>query len=691
MKQCPTCEKDYKDHLLFCPFDGQPLVQKPEPDPLIGTVLDHKYRIEERIGQGGMSKVYRATHIYMDHRVAVKTLQAELSSNQMALERFRREARAAAQIHHPNAVAVTDFGVTTDTGIAYLVMEFLEGWNLREKIQEQKQLDYQQAFLIVEQTCAALHAAHTSDIIHRDLKPDNILLLKSEDGEVRIKVLDFGIAKLKTTSEMINLTQQGTIVGTPHYMSPEQCRGEELDARSDIYSLGVIIYEMLTGQVPFQAPTPVGVAIKHATEPPAPPRVLRGDIPSQIEEIVLRALNKRREDRQASAVELSREFERALYTSSMEIKRVETEMISPAVDTAPAPPTPVTTRMPVQPNETEGLDGKAGIVETLAPDTYKTGIAYTTGEESNASIEPPVASQEKSRPRFNTGYLSPRPWFLDEHPAIAGVLALLNKYRLVLVGITAVVILVVAAIILSREGADENGPAGQGRTDPAAAAPPGMVAVKGGKFLMGSDDAKGDYASKPTHFETVPTFFLDVNEVTSEEYQRFVRETNHPVPTHWKNGEFKAGTAKFPVTNVSWTDAMAYAKWAKKRLPTEIEWEYAARGTSEYLYPWGNDWSPSRANLKESGASGPVAVGSYPYGRSWCGTADMVGNVSEWVADDLRPYPGSQIKTDPRLKIYRGGDYKDSRDDLLITNRRYDYANKRLPNIGFRCALDVSK
>ncbi|HEY7544961.1 MAG TPA: serine/threonine-protein kinase, partial [Blastocatellia bacterium] len=228
MKQCPVCKREMKEHLLYCPFDGNALVQVVERDALVGAVLDNKYRIDEKVGEGGMGRVYRATHIQMDHTVAVKVLHPHLSSDQTAIERFRREARAAAYISHPNAVSVTDFGVTRDTGTAYLVMEFLEGIELRKKLKQQRHLNYQEAFLIVYQTCAALHAAHSKGIVHRDLKPDNIWLIKSQDGFDRVKVLDFGIAKLMVQSDTGKLTQQGMIVGTPFYMSPEQCRGEEL-------------------------------------------------------------------------------------------------------------------------------------------------------------------------------------------------------------------------------------------------------------------------------------------------------------------------------------------------------------------------------------------------------------------------------------------------------------------------------
>ncbi len=324
MKQCPACKREMKEHLLFCPFDGQALVSTPAQDHFVGSTLDEKYRIEEKIGEGGMGKVYRAVHIHMDNTVAIKILHPHMASDATALERFRREARAAAHIRHPNAVVVTDFGVAKDSGIAYLVMEFLEGIELRAKIKEQKQLDYEESFHIVQQTCSALQAAHAKGIIHRDLKPDNIWLLASEEGMARVKVLDFGIAKLKSSADTGTLTQQGMIVGTPFYMSPEQCKGEELDARSDIYSLGIILYEMLTGQVPFQAATPVGVVLKHANEPPRPPRELREGIPVTVQDVILRALKKLPEERQESAIQLAQEFEIALYQGGIELKQLGT-------------------------------------------------------------------------------------------------------------------------------------------------------------------------------------------------------------------------------------------------------------------------------------------------------------------------------------------------------------------------------
>src|SRR6266850_2065915 len=310
MLHCPTCGRHYTADLAVCPEDQTPLqadvtVAGAAPvDPLVGHTLDDKYRLEARLGIGGMGTVYRARHWLIDRPVAVKVLNPRFVEDEAARTRFRREAKACGRLQHVNAVTVTDFGTSQD-GYVYLVMELLEGRTLRDVLAKEAPLDPARAVSLMLQVSAAVAAAHEAGIIHRDLKPANIFVTQNADVPAVVKVLDFGIAKLAADSldedEPKNLTQVGAMIGTPRYMSPEQCNGLELTPAADVYSLGVILYEMLTGTVPFSGSTPLAIAMKHATDIPQRPREIVFSIPEDLERVVLRALEKRPEDRPANA------------------------------------------------------------------------------------------------------------------------------------------------------------------------------------------------------------------------------------------------------------------------------------------------------------------------------------------------------------------------------------------------------
>jgi serine/threonine protein kinase/tetratricopeptide (TPR) repeat protein len=316
MLQCPKCGRRYGTDVEVCAEDGTLLqadstVAAEVPvDPLVGRTFDDKYRLDARLGEGGMGTVYRATHLLIDRPVAIKVLNERFVTDEAAQERFSREARAAGRLQHTNAVSVTDFGRTQD-GLVYIVMELLEGRSLRDLLAREAPLDNARAVSLMLQISAAVAAAHEAGIIHRDLKPGNIFVVQRKHAPPIIKVLDFGIAKLATEAdgrEVKNITQTGVMIGTPRYMSPEQCDGAELTPASDVYSLGVILYEMLAGTTPFSGPTPLAVALKHSSEKPRPPREFVNTIPQALEDVVLRALEKKADDRPKDAGEFRREL-----------------------------------------------------------------------------------------------------------------------------------------------------------------------------------------------------------------------------------------------------------------------------------------------------------------------------------------------------------------------------------------------
>jgi serine/threonine-protein kinase len=281
-------------------------------DPFLGQTLDGKYYLEEPLGEGGMGRVYRARHLQMDRPVAIKVLRSRLVENEAARSRFQLEARAAVRLHHNNAVSVTDFGHTSD-GCVYIVMELLEGRTLREILSKEAPLETARAISIMLQASAAVAAAHEAGIIHRDLKPSNILVTQSANMPATVKVLDFGIAKLASDTfeddeEATAITLPGTPIGTPRYMSPEQYEGHELTPAADVYSLGVILYEMLSGMAPFTGSTPLEIALKHVHQPLIAPREIVAAIPENVERVVLHALEKQPEARPANAAEFRQEL-----------------------------------------------------------------------------------------------------------------------------------------------------------------------------------------------------------------------------------------------------------------------------------------------------------------------------------------------------------------------------------------------
>ena len=311
---CPTCGAHFSRDGRFCPFDGTLLVAASDrdsaSDALLGTVVDQRYEVLSVIGEGGMGSVYCVRHRALGKRFALKVLRQDLALDGEIAARFIQEARTAAAVSHPGLVEITDFG-RLESGQVYFVMELLEGQSLAALLRRGGPLPAARGLDIVRQLARALKAAHDASIVHRDLKPDNIHVGRGDGERDLVKIVDFGLAKVIGSSRF---TRAGMVFGTPHYMSPEQAAGEAVDHRADIYALGVVMYEMFTGRVPFEADSYMGVLTKHMYMAPAPPSALCPELKSlgALEDIILRCLQKQPDARYESLGALLLDFDERL-------------------------------------------------------------------------------------------------------------------------------------------------------------------------------------------------------------------------------------------------------------------------------------------------------------------------------------------------------------------------------------------
>jgi len=709
MKECPTCRRCYPDETNHCPQDGDATTPS-----LIGEpTLDARYLLERRLGQGGMGVVFQARHIFLKTSHAIKVILPDLVGNDpMLTTRFRQEALAAAAIRHPNIITVTDFGVVRST-MPFLVMEFVKGRSLQDILATEGAMSPQRAWEFISAIASGVGAAHRQNIVHRDLKPLNIMVQDNVPIAEGVKILDFGLAKIKSGELLGSFVQAQTsgLMGSPFYMAPEQWSDEEPDARADIYSLGVILYQMLAGEVPFKGSSIPSIMKKHLTLPPPTFQSMGAAVPPAIESVVRHALEKEVEARIESVPTFLRDLHAALNSSPVVAAALrETVAMDPnktvaSINTQP-PPAPNMSSTAVNPpiaqetNFGASFDSMAGTVSGAQLDKLLEEDGQRKQREERERREkeqqeklermalqakdledrlerlsgsmPPALDPETTRVQGSS--TNPEWAASTGAPAVsprrAMVVDITPKRKgpptLLLIGAAVFVLIVggvgVGAYLMLRSNGVTPNPQPTPTPVPSSKAKADLIPIDGGTFLMGRNT--GPPQETPAHAVTVQQFLMDRTEVSNTEYADFVRDTNHAPPSHWIGNKPPFGQEQWPVVNVSFDDVIAFAAWRSKRdgvtyrLPSEDEWEYAARnGERSDLYPWGSDWQDKAAVLKDAT---PSVVGSRPAGKNRWGVFDLIGNVWEWTASKASVYPGNRAQVPHSMEDWvtiRGGCY----------------------------------
>ncbi len=684
----------------------------------IGYTLNGRYQITELLGQGGMSSVYKATDPNLKRVVAIKLIHSHLSSNAEFVRRFEEEATAVAQLRHPHIVQVHDFNHDNDN--YYIVFEYVPGETLKDRLmrlhESSRTMPVNEVLQVSTQIGQALNYAHQRKLVHRDVKPANILLNVQNEAILT----DFGIVKITGGTQH---TATGALLGTAQYMSPEQIRGTSVDARSDIYSFGVMLFEMVGGRPPFLADSAMTLMMMHLADPVPDLHNIRPETVPGLVTIIKKALDKDLANRYQTIAELLNDLQNiqeekvlkplqsATFSTQTPLRQDATEILSPSTF---SPHRERNRNLWIAGGSLAGVGlivlflwlgsllGKADVERQETPtavavserdETSEDNTAVSTKENTASPTSVPSNTPSPTATLQPTATLTPQPTATPPPPLTPPSNASLNTTWI--------------------RPEDEMV----------------MVYVPGGTFQMGSDPALDSFAEideQPQHEVTLDSFWIDQTEITNAQFSIFVEATNYMTTAeidgnawvrlgaeleqldgaNWRHpggpDTNLDGLNSHPVTQIAWDDAAAYCEWTGTQLPTEAQWEYAAIGSNNLLFPWGNTFDGNITNFCDINCVYPQSnkafddgyiqtapVGSYPDGASWVNALDMIGNVWEWTNNFYLPYPDNIESNDlygEEFHVLRGGSWVDGAKNSRPANRTINRAS-RYELLGFRCVL----
>jgi serine/threonine-protein kinase len=619
-----------------------------------------RYHILEKLGQGGMAMVFKAFDTRLEREVAIKIIRTEQFGEELLdriLKRFEREAKTLARLTHPNIVGIIDYGEFQDS--PYLVMEYLPSGTLKQQITHP--FPYQQAGRILIPIAKALDFAHRMGILHRDVKPSNILI--TQDGDPMLT--DFGIARILEETNEATLTGTGVGIGTPEYMAPEQWVGKS-EAASDQYSLAVVFYELITGSKPYTADTPAAILLKQATDPLPRPRNFVADLPVEVEQILFKALNRDPKNRFSTMADFAQAMEEVCLSKK---------------------------------------------------DNQNNGLAGTTAFEKESSMDVDQHTDHVIRDDSPIDMVTQIEPEVGQDTVISGKSLTKNTRLTLIIGLILVAFTIASILIIPRLftfGKNISNSSQSSNLQPTAMLSAAlentgsqansrirdkdkmeMAFIPTGDFFMGSDT--GSLDERPSHVVSLDAYWMDKTEVTNLQYKQCViagicevptSGSSYSIDTYYENVEYN----NYPMLNVNWKMANKYCEWVGARLPTEAEWEKAARGLDGRQYPWGNNPPQSSLANYDQINGDTVQVGQFPEGASPYGIYDMAGNVWEWVSDIYgEKYYQESAKRNPtgptsgNYYVIRGGAWNTNAESLRAANRDLLKSYESMNIIGFRC------